>query len=43
MINRQANMPDKADTDEVMIPLFVEDTDGSPMKRKVISFRRCLM
>lgn len=30
-----ANISDKHDTDEVMIPLFVEDTDGTPMKRKV--------
>jgi hypothetical protein len=28
-------MPDKDNTDECMIPLFSEDTDGSPLKRKV--------
>jgi len=27
-------------TDEVMIPLFVEDTDGTPMKRKFVQPRR---
>lgn len=31
----EADNIDKQDTDEVMIPLFVEDTDGTPMKRKV--------
>lgn len=31
----KADWIDSEHTDEVMIPLFVEDTDGTPMKRKV--------